>query len=998
MKELSVAKVENSDIDITKLSKKLKRKSAFFMSVDDSVKSNLDIICLEREFGVRIVLERGYDVISNCFFVVEQVVDNIENVCEKINSQFNGFLEYFQYLQGDIYKNACYYQYFFSEAEIDKFAIDISKINYEGFVDDNIDEYTLEPSKLEIEEYSAKEKFKKAILKWIKKFNTCLESNDFNKMVINFKKSGRGDLILGLVVSNYVITNINNNSAFANVMSIANANSFDFVKNLCLAYEPTMVYEAYNSTYYSAPKIYKRKLKLFIENLKRKELKVYRRSFFDEKTHFFVYERTCRANENCRVEAKFSIYFNKFEDLAEHLKNDISYCDLSKAILKDVDFSKYKIGQHVILPIENQKSISYELIKKYDRFREKFIVEQNWANESGYSVKSYFHVFDYFFDFVRFLKNDLSKADLLFCDGLLNVKDFSRLNLSGAVLKSEVCDLIGEKYNLVKGRAVEGETLIEQNELDTALVLSEQRDLLNFDMIIGNQVVYYVSDIHLLHRFQNAHCKTKTDEHFVIQSIVDKLLRVHSIIGQRILLIGGDIASDYGVFKQFISVLRKSIAGRLGDLPVVFVLGNHELWSFPGEQFSNIVRKYKKLLSANKMYLVQNSLLLIRDNAVEEISEKELNDIDALSLRKRVNDSRLIIFGGMGFSGCNTNFNADNQIYRGVISREQEVVESKKIEDLYKKICQILPDKRVVVFTHMPQKDWCHIAIPHEDYIYVSGHSHRNYFFDNGVNRIYSDNQIGYRQVGFSLKYFLVRNDYDIFDGYRDGVYVITTEKYKDFYRGKNIRMTLNFTFAKIHLLKRDGFYMFIEESDRGLSILNGGRKKRLSGKSVLYYYEHMSAVIQRIKSPLVGYRRLQKDIADKIKIIGGSGCIHGAIIDIDFFNHVFVNPFNSRVIPYYAEDMVRKIIYPNIDALLQENCRELYGNYLKKIEERMSSIDVVATRLSRRKKLCLDTDIYKVSLEIRKMEKLYSNILTVWIEPRISAGTKETLSSEYLT
>ena len=47
--------------------------------------------------------------------------------------------------------------------------------------------------------------------------------------------------------------------------------------------------------------------------------------------------------------------------------------------------------------------------------------------------------------------------------------------------------------------------------------------------------------------------------------------------------------------------------------------------------------------------------------------------------------------------------------------------------------------------------------------MYVSGHTHRNMFFDDGVKRIYADNQIGYRNESPHLKSFLMDGEYDYF-------------------------------------------------------------------------------------------------------------------------------------------------------------------------------------------------------------------------------------------
>ena len=63
----------------------------------------------------------------------------------------------------------------------------------------------------------------------------------------------------------------------------------------------------------------------------------------------------------------------------------------------------------------------------------------------------------------------------------------------------------------------------------------------------------------------------------------------------------------------------------------------------------------------------------------------------------------------------------------------------------------------------------------------MSGHTHRNYFYDDGEYRIYADNQIGYRERTPHLKYFYLDDTYDIFVDHDNGIYEITREQYIDF-------------------------------------------------------------------------------------------------------------------------------------------------------------------------------------------------------------------------
>ena len=258
-------------------------------------------------------------------------------------------------------------------------------------------------------------------------------------------------------------------------------------------------------------------------------------------------------------------------------------------------------------------------------------------------------------------------------------------------------------------------------------------------------------------------------------------------------------------------------------------------------------------------------------------------------------------------------------------------------------------------------------------------------FFDDGVKRIYADNQIGYRNESPHLKSFLMDGEYDYFCNYEDGIYEITSQEYQDFSRGKNISMTFNRQVNILYMLKKNGYYCFIHKTKTGsLSMLNGGALKKLNTKDVNYYYDNMDSMIAFIETPLKKYTAYQESIADEIRKIGGSGWIHGWIIDIDYYNHVYVNPVDMTVRSYWASDIVNKLVYPTVPALLKNECPELYANYLKLIEgEKSNPLAVKQTKneVSLLPQEYLETDIYKASREIKKMQKLNSNVLTTWYD-----------------
>ena len=623
---------------------------------------------------------------------------------------------------------------------------------------------------------------------------------------------------------------------------------------------------------------------------------------------------------------------------------------------------------------------------------------QQWLNTSGSVIKEYRHSFDYFFDFVAFLKGDLSEANLLFCDGLVFLEQWNTINFANAKMKSSLCEKFGLKYDVqeIKSDLIKSFDCVEQNENETVLALRTSRDLTeevarkelsSFDMAFDYkcQRVHYVSDIHLMHRIQNAGCCSKEDIIYVIQKIVNSIADEAGSL----LLIVGDVASDFSIFQLFVKILSKTLRR---NTMVVFTLGNHELWSFPGVQIDQIVSKYRSILDEYGMYLLHNDLLYKEangplanpDTGTHLIKYHDLCQMNETQISDRLRSARYVILGGLGFSGYNMEFNANNGIYRMNVDRENEIKESKIFEDLYNRLHPILSNKNTIILTHTPKKDWCREARPDKNYVYVSGHTHRNFFHDDGEYRVYSDNQIGYHNDSPHLKTFLIDNDYDCFSDYDDGIFEITSEQYNDFYRGKNISMTFQREVNILYMLKRNGYYCFIHKSRSGsLTILNGGAMKKLEFQDIQYYYDNMDAMISTINTPIDKFTSFQKHIADMVKRIGGVGRIHGSIIDIDFYNHIYVNPGDLSMTGYWASDIINKIVYPSIPALLEKNCPAIFGEYVKLLKGNSENPLALKqqTNVAILPQMYLDTDIYKASREIKKMQKLSSNTLSSWYE-----------------
>lgn len=989
--------------EVKKIIRQLKKKEISLLDVPEEYENNIQIVTFERQLGMRVTGKRGFDIISNSFFVEEELIHidlEGQNRKKSISLSFDNFASYFDFLNGDIYGNACYTFCHLPENIIAEWKIDIQKLmERKAFIEETIDDYTLLVSNEEKECYEKARQVHKQCQRWVKKFNGCSSYEEFVATVNNYKKSKIFSMVdISFFLFQYIFADVGDRHRFEFIMEYMSSYAYPqetIINALCSIYNPDDVMQSFHfsngakSTIYK----YKRKLKEYARYLKDGEIEFYSSAFFDKKTHYYCEEIQGHPKGKYNPNVKIFRCFNTFEEFIDYRKGDLTCCDLSGALECNVDFSKYIIDETTKLPIHTYTEATCS-VQKY-HYNGKFYVEQKWLDTCGSVIKENKHSFDYFFDFVAFLKGDLSEADLLFCDGLKFLEYWNTINFAGAKMRSFLCEKFGLQFDIqdINEDLIESFGVAEQNEDEVALVIQTLGELttdairkelstVDIDSDYKCQKVYYISDIHLMHRIQNADCHSKEDVIYVVQKIVNMITHEAGSL----LLIDGDVASDFDIFQLFVKLLAKTLHGYT---KVVFTLGNHDLWSFPDFSMDQIVSRYRTVLKKYGMYLLCNDILYNDSKRGMCLIEYcELCKMDDEQISECLRDAKYVILGGLGFSGYNLEFNADNGIYRGIVDRMTEIKESKTFEDLYYRLRPILSKKNTIILTHTPKKDWCKEERPDKNFIYVSGHTHRNYFHDDGEYRVYSDNQVGYHNDNPRLRALLIDTDYDCFDDYADGIFEITSEQYNDFYRGKNMSMSFQREVNRLYMLKKNGYYCFMHESRWGdLTILNGGAKKSLEVPGVQYYYDNMDAMISTIKTPLDKFTAYQKHIAGALKKIGGCGTIHGCIVDIDFYNHIYVNPNDLSITGYWAENIVNKVAYSSIPALLEENCPEIFDKYVKFLEGNSENPFALKQQKDRRV-LCgryLDTDIYQASREIKKMQKLSSNILTFWSEDALS-------------
>lgn len=508
-----------------------------------------------------------------------------------------------------------------------------------------------------------------------------------------------------------------------------------------------------------------------------------------------------------------------------------------------------------------------------------------------------------------------------------------------------------------------------------------------------NFKIAYVSDIHL---------ENKID---YMQDIINNISQELKMNNFDILLIGGDTSENLINFESFIYALKKEISNLKVKTKIIFILGNHELFE-KAKNLKEIINKYKKVIVKNKMFFIQNSILYLDSNikncTFKEITELELSKISTNSLRSKLQEANLIIFGGIGFS-YNMQFDAP---YGETINDLKLIEESKKFGQLYNKICNSIYDKSTIIFTHIPIEFECYnnINIKNIDnFKYVNGHTHDNNYQKN-IHNVYSNNQINKKHI-VHLKYFKTEiENINSFLNLKDGIYDINSNDYVLFYRKniENIDINSERYIGKFYMLKKNNYFCFIyKKTDGKLSLLFRGKsEEKLLSKDVKYYYDNIEQNISNLKlirENLKEYKEFQSVVSKTIKnlnISGYSGRIDDDGIKIyierNMFDAsiVFINPVNFNIIPYYSK-FNQKTFYPNIETLLQKHFHKHYANYIKLKDfikkykhKKETEIEKIYFYFD------VDTNdnndiVNKISKKIKRLYALDKNIISTWYETK---------------
>ena len=946
------------------------KKEAEFEELDSLQQGEILEYIENKNLQLRVFGKRGFDILALKFFAYEYKLENGRSSPTIIKNEYEAFEDYYNNLKGDIYRQSCYYGYKFSDKDIDKYSLVVENLNFDSFIDDDISMYTFESfEKQEKEKNEKRVKNGQRLQEWalkadkINTYDELLEKlKYFNKNIlwntkhvffaILMQKYGQPmfDLFLRYACSHNSF-NDSDGIAMTDILFYYGAEAAQTVID---NYKDDTVSER-------TRKKDVRCMRERISKFQAKETICNKVGKFDFDLQLYCVKYLFYAGDEEYPFMRVKKYFVSFDDFANELGGNLCGCDLSKSSLTQAEISKYKTDEYTQLPAIKYCS-SYQVVKEY--VNGEFVVTQYWFDAQKSTIFENKKTFGFFCDFVHYLKKDLSDADLLLCDNIFNISEIKDLNLNRLHVRSGAAEKLNLELNLIPDDKYKAVDFTESKNYELATENAFMLERPQNEEYIDN--ISYITDIHLFHRYEAWKCRTTDDMIYVTKVIANEFANDKPAIQ----LIGGDIASDSTWYRIFINILREATKYKR----VFVTLGNHELWAFPNLDLNAIVKRYRAFLARNDMRLVHNNLYYIENGTTKEITTSELENIDETSLRQKVRSASLIIFGGIGFSGKNQEFNAIQGIYRKTLSRDREIAESIKFDTLYKKVARALYGKNVIILTHMPMKDWSSDNVVAKGFVYVNGHNHRNYYFDDGITRIYADNQIGYKQKYVRMKHLSISMQYDWFSDYKDGIYEINRNDYINFYRGIEEYIDFNREFRQLYMLKRDGAYMFLMVSPKGnLQVLNGGMIRSAGKHQKEYFYDNLSRYAQSVKMFLSQYNAYQAKIAKAVKSIGGEGRIHGCIVDIDFFNHIYVNPLDETITPYFAYSITDKYVYKNIPSLLANECPSLYANYESKYRDDKNILALVPVEdnfnITDETIEVEDTGMYRVSRIIKSLQ-----------------------------
>ena len=191
----------------------------------------------------------------------------------------------------------------------------------------------------------------------------------------------------------------------------------------------------------------------------------------------------------------------------------------------------------------------------------------------------------------------------------------------------------------------------------------------------------------------------------------------------------------------------------------------------------------------------------------------------------------------------------------------------------------------------------------------------------------------------------------------------------------------------KIYLLKTDKYKMFVSKSYSGKSsLLYGGWLKHLT-QDLEWYYQNMDTYGDQVLSIFSEYWNLLYGYSAFLKRVGFDGKVHGNIVDLNFYDHMYINPLDYTIHAYMASSMTEKHLYKHSEKMIAGFGQEILEKYLDELETNKPKLMQLKTNKSKLNSLITNEMLQKKKEGKLRRYDLVNNI-------QITKGTMQYVHS----
>lgn len=472
------------------------------------------------------------------------------------------------------------------------------------------------------------------------------------------------------------------------------------------------------------------------------------------------------------------------------------------------------------------------------------------------------------------------------------------------------------------------------------------------------------------------------------------------------LIVCGDVSDDFNLTCLFYRELAFYLAD--SSTKIFAVLGNHELMGLKGFTYDEIVLKYQTAFQTindsikENHYLHRSQTLFLLENAIYTYpfcgfsknryerfySESDLALLSDQELSSILNRSRMVLFGALGFSGLSERYDSES-FYGGAIDVIEDRILSSITSNIHERLRRVASSARVVFVTHMPPECWRSNPQYVTKWIYINGHTHINHVTVDETMAEFADAQMGYEYDQPKIKALRIPQFVDIFSDMPDGIHPISPEQMKLFYEGycERIGQRSDAWIKRVNelfVLKKQKYKVFVSETNAGLRLMQGCKFKKTSVSSLNDFWNHFDYLAGMLDSAMFDYRAMLRQLSKEVRSLGGIGRIHGCIVDVNYRDHLFINPVNGYIGAYHADNIVEKYFFKNpisMITLMLPGDDQIEGYALaKRILPANSLIMSTGTELSSEIFEVEDTWHYSMNRVAKDLERLETmGVLRYW-------------------